>query len=86
MGQLEALMGKYGVLAASRGHARNVVRLIEESGAFRVYGVRLAERQTAVDVKRRLRNAMDAAGCMIKGFRQEEDGEYTVIAEVRTNG
>lgn len=83
MGKLEALMGKYGILAVSRGHARNVVRLIEESGAFRAYGVRLAERQTAVDVKRRLRNAMDAAGCMIRGYRQEKDGEYTVIAEVR---
>lgn len=82
MGQLNELMGKYGILAASRGHARNVVTLVEESGAFRVYRVKLAERQTTVDIKRRLRNAMDGQGCMIKGFK-EDAGEYVVIAEVR---
>lgn len=84
MGQLNELMGKYGILAANTGHARNIVTLIEESGAFRVYRVKLAERQTAVDLKRRLRNAMDANGCMIKGFK-EDAGEYIVVAEVREN-
>jgi hypothetical protein len=81
---LQELMSKYGIVSASRGHARNVVRLIEESGEFRVYSVRLAERQTAVDVKRRLRNAMDAQGCLYKGHGlDEESGEYVVVAEVR---
>lgn len=84
MGQLNELMGKYGILAANAGHARNVVTLIEENGSFRVYRVKLAERQTAVDTKRRLRNAMDAQGCMIKGFK-EDAGEYVVIAEIREN-
>jgi hypothetical protein len=82
MGQLNELMGKYGILAANRGHARNIVTLIEESGTFKVYRVKLAERQTAVDVKRRLRNAMDAQNCAIRGFK-EDNGEYIVIAEAR---
>lgn len=81
--ELNELMGKYGIVATGRGHAQNVIRLIESAGAFRVYGVRLAERETVVDVKRRLRNAMDAQKCLIRGFRPEQDGEYTVIAEVR---
>ena len=82
MEQLNSLMDKYGILAAAGGHTRNIVTLIEDSGAFRVFRVRLAERQTTVDIKRRLRNAMDGQGCAIRGFK-EDAGEYVVIAEVR---
>lgn len=78
-----AIMAQWGVAPLAQvGHGRNVVTLEDSKGNLRLYRVKLADRQTVVDTTRRLRNAMDAQGCAIRGWTQDGDS-YKVVAEVR---
>lgn len=78
-----AIMAQWGVEPlAHTGHGRNVVTLEDSKGSLRLYRVKLADRNTVVDTTRRLRNAMDGQGCIIRGWTQDGD-TYKVVAEVR---